>query len=61
MCGDGFLIEKNFQHDGKELDELITSFGGKINVTKTHQAALIPGEAGRKHQMTLWAVVYGSE
>lgn len=45
----------------KELDELITSFGGKINVTKTLQAALIPGEVGRKPRMTLWAVVYGSE
>lgn len=45
----------------KELDELITSFGGKINVTKTHQAALIPGEAGKKPRMTLWAAVYGSE
>ena len=48
MCGDGFLIEKNFQYDGKELDELITSLEVKINVTKIHQAALIPGEAGRK-------------
>jgi hypothetical protein len=61
MCGDGFLIEKNFQHDGKELDELITSLRVKINVTKTLQAALIPGEAGRKTGMTLWAVLYGSE
>lgn len=47
ICRDEFLIEKNFQLDGKESDELITGLQEKINETKTHQASLIPGEAIR--------------
>ena len=31
----------------------------KINETKTYQASLIPGEAIRIPQVTLWAMVTG--